>query len=108
MAIIIIAGSVFWNACTTIGIRIPNVPHDVPVANASPHPTTNITAGRNIAKPSALFFIITSTNSAAPKLLVMFFNVHANVKIRIAGTIALNPSGRQSIHSLNGNILRTT
>ena len=29
----------------TIGIRIPKVPHEVPVANATRHATTNTSAG---------------------------------------------------------------
>ena len=37
----------------TIGIRIPNVPHDVPVENASTQATTKIIAGRKLARPDA-------------------------------------------------------
>ena len=40
------------------------------------------------------------TNTDAPRLSVMAFNVQAKVRIRIAGTIALNPSGIHAIQSL--------
>ena len=41
------------------------------------------------------------TNTDAPRLSVMAFNVQAKVRIRIAGTIALNPSGIHAIESVN-------
>ena len=41
MEMIIISGLDFSNTATTIGIRIPKVPQEVPVANASPHPTSH-------------------------------------------------------------------
>ena len=98
---IIIVSFVPWNTATTIGIRIPNVPHDVPVANARKHPTRKIIAGRKFNNPPAPDCITLATYSAAPRLSVIAFNVHANVRIRIAGTIALNPSGTHSIDSRN-------
>ena len=42
------SGSVSLNASNVIGMRIPNVPHDVPVANDKPQAIRKITAGRNI------------------------------------------------------------
>ena len=41
------------NIAVTIGISIPNVPHEVPVANARKHATRKITAGRNIKSSPA-------------------------------------------------------
>ena len=46
--IIIIVASLPSNTATTIGIRIPNVPHDVPVENARNKPIPNIIAGIKI------------------------------------------------------------
>lgn len=54
IAMIIRSGSTLWNAFTTIGIRIPKVPQDVPVANASRHPITKIIAGSRFISPLAL------------------------------------------------------
>ena len=108
IAMVISVGLVAWNASTTIGIRIPKVPQEVPVANASRHPTTKIIAGSRFTIPDALPLIRAATNSAAPRLSVMDFRVHAKVRIMIAGTIALKPSGIQSIHSLNPSTLRLT
>ena len=96
---IIIVSFVPWNTATTIGISIPNVPQEVPVANARKHPTRKIIAGRRFISPPAAEFITEATNGAAPRLSVIAFRVHANVRIRIAGTIALNPSGIQAIES---------
>ena len=98
---IIIVSFVPWNTATTIGIRIPNVPHDVPVANARKHPTRKIIAGRKFNNPPAADCITLATYSAAPSLSVIAFNVHANVIIMIAVTISLNPSGTHSIDSRN-------
>ena len=104
---IIICSFVPENTATTIGIRIPKVPHEVPVANARKHPTKKIIAGNRLTSPPAAFCIPFATNSAAPRLSVIAFKVHANVRIRIAGTIALNPSGTQDMESLKDNTLRT-
>ena len=99
--IIISSGLVSWNTATTIGIKIPNVPHEVPVAKAKRHPTTKIIAGKKITNPDAALPITPATYSAAPRLSVILFKVHANVRIKIAGTIALKPSAKQAIQSLN-------
>ena len=88
------------NTLTTIGIRIPKVPHEVPVANAITAPITKIIAGRKFISPPAELLTIADTNTDAPRLSVMAFNVQAKVRIRIAGTIALNPSGIHAIQSL--------
>ncbi len=47
-----------------------------------------------------------SQRIAAPRLSVIAFKVHAKVRIRIAGTMALKPSGRQPIQSLKLKTLR--
>ena len=64
-------------------------------------------AGRRFKSPPAAEFIISATYSAAPRLSVIAFSVHANDKIKIAGTIALKPSGTHAIDSLNFKTLRT-
>ena len=101
MDMIIILSLVPANTATTIGIRMPNVPQDVPVANARKHPTRKMMAGSRFTNPLAAESITPATYFAAPRLSVMAFNVHANVRIRIAGTMALNPSGTQDMDSLN-------
>ena len=106
IAIIIIWGS-FSNTATTIGIKIPNVPQEVPVANASPTPTKNIIAGSIFIRPAAEVSINPATYGAAPRLSVIAFNVQANVRMIIAGTIALNPSGIQFIQSWKVRTLLT-
>ena len=96
------------NTATTIGIRIPNVPHEVPVANARKHATKKITAGNNEIKSPATDFIDIATNSFAPRESVIDFKVHAIVRIKMAGTIALKPSTKQSMQFLNGRTLLIT
>ena len=100
MEIIISWGLEFSKTATTIGIRIPKVPHEVPVEKARKHPTRKIMAGRKTISPLALCSMAEATNSAAHRLSVIAFKVHAKVRIKIAGTMALKPEGRQSIHSL--------
>ena len=48
------SGLLFSNTATTIGIRIPKVPQEVPVAKARKHPTTKIIAGRKFKRERAL------------------------------------------------------
>jgi len=85
----------------TIGMRIPNVPQDVPVENARKLATMNIIAGRNAPRLPAEPFIASSKNPAAlSSPVVIFLSAVANVRIVIAGTIALNPLGMQFIASL--------
>jgi hypothetical protein len=98
---IIIVSLVPANTFTTIGIKIPKVPHDVPVANARKQPTRKMIAGSRFTSPSDADSIIPATYSAAPRLSVIAFSVHANVRISIAGTMALNPSGTHAMDSLN-------
>ena len=104
--IIISCGSVFWKAATTIGIRIPNVPHEVPVAKASPHPIRNMITGRKFIRLPAEFWISPATYVDAPRLSVMPFKLHANVRIRIGAIIAENPLGTHSIKSVKLIVLR--
>ncbi len=80
---------------------MPKVPQEVPVAKASRHPTTKIIAGRKFKNPLALAFTTPATYTSAPKLSVIPFKDQAKVRIRIAGTIALNPSGMLAIQSEN-------
>ena len=104
---IIKAGSEFSNTLTTIGIRIPKVPQEVPVAKARKHPIRNTIAGRKFIRLPAADSVAICTKSAAPRLSVIAFKVQAKVRIRIAGTIALNPSGIHSIQERNTRTLLT-
>ena len=74
----------------TVGIRIPNVPQEVPVANARTQATTKMTAGRKFASPAAPD-IRSPTKYFAPSTVVIFLRPVAKVRIRIAGTIAMKP-----------------
>lgn len=94
------------NTATTIGMSMPKVPQEVPVEKARKQPTRKIMAGRKFIREPALWFMISATNTAAPRLSVIAFNVHAKVRIRIAGTIALKPLGRHSMHSWKFKTLR--
>ena len=104
---IIRSPGVFSNTCTTIGIRMPKVPQEVPVAKARKQATRKIMAGSMFTRPEAEDFTISATNSSAPRLSVMLFKVHAKVRIRIAGTMDLKPSGIHAIQSLKDNTFRT-
>ncbi len=99
--IIINCGLVFSNTATTIGIKIPKVPQEVPVAKAKRQSTTKIIAGRKFNRLPALTSTRPATYTSAPRLSVIAFNVQAKVRIRIAGTIALKPSGMQAMQSEN-------
>ena len=101
MEMIIIVSFCPWNTATTMGIRIPKVPQEVPVAKARQHPTRKTMAGRKFIRLLALDCTRSATNTSAPRLSVMAFSVQAKVRIRIAGTMALKPSGIQLMHSLN-------
>ena len=98
MAMIIIRWSVCWKASTTMGIRIPKVPQEVPVAKDSRQPIRKIMAGRKFISPTAEPFTISATKAPAARSSVMDFRVQAKVRIRMAGTMALKPSGRQAMH----------
>ena len=97
---IIKSGLVGSNIAVTIGIRIPNVPHDVPVEKARTQATKKIIAGKKFARPAAAESISAPTKSAAPKRPVIFLRDVAKVRIKIAGTIATKPFGIESIASL--------
>jgi len=88
----------------TMGIRIPKVPHDVPVAKEIPIATRKIIAGRKFFNAPA-FARAPSTKASEPRSPVMFLRAVANVRMRIAGTIALKPLGIHSIASLNVIVL---
>ena len=93
---------------TTIGNKIPNVPHEVPVAKARKIATRNTIAGKKSVRLSAPDLNKVLTKTSAPKSPVMPLNVQAKVKIKIAGTIALKPSGIAVIHSSKVSTLRKT
>ena len=102
-----------WNynklyGATTIGISMPNVPQLVPVANARNIATINIMAGRKLRNPTDNPPTSPATYSLTPRLSVVALSVHANVNMRIAGTIALKPSGIQEKQSLKVSIFLTT
>lgn len=102
------SGAAAGNTAMHIGIRIPNVPHEVPVAKASNAATMNIIAGSNICRPEALLATTPDTYSAAPRESVMLFNVHASVSISTAGTMASKPLMRQLMALSNFNVRRAT
>ena len=82
-------GSLTENILQTMGIRIPKVPQEVPVANARNAATTKMIAGRKLARPAAAESIKPPTNTSAPSMPVMFLSAVAKVRIKMAGTIAL-------------------
>ena len=89
----------------TIGISIPKVPQDVPVEKDRIHATINIIAGKKFARPAAAESIRVLTNISAPRSPVIFLRAVAEVRIKIAGTIAIKPFGIQDIASLKVTIL---
>ena len=68
------------NMLSTIGIRIPNVPHEVPVAKEIPQATRKMIAGRKLlsAPAEARAF---STNASDSKSPVIFLREVAIVRI---------------------------
>lgn len=101
------SGSSVGNTAMQIGMRMPNVPHEVPVAKARKAATTKMMAGSSCCKPAALLATKPDTYSAAPSESVILFSVHAKVRMRMAGTMASNPLMRLLMASSNGNVLRT-
>ena len=83
---------------TTIGRRIPKVPQEVPVANARNTAIQNTIIGIKTCKTPVLFARTPATNTSAPRSPVIPDSVHANVRIMMAGTIALKPSGSASMN----------
>ncbi len=53
MEIIMSCGSTLWKQDTTMGISMPNVPHEVPEAKARPAATTKMMAGMKPMSPPA-------------------------------------------------------
>ena len=94
------------NTAMQIGMRMPKVPHDVPVAKAKNAATMNMMAGRSIWSSAALPATVDDTYSAAPSESVMLFRVHASVRMSIAGTIASKPFMRLLMASSKGNAFR--
>ena len=89
-----------------MGIKIPKVPQEVPVAKAKSAAMAKMIAGRKFSRLPALFSTILATYSAAPSESVIALRVHARDKIVMAGTIALNPSGIHSMQALYPSTLR--
>ena len=102
------SGEVVGNTAMHIGISMPNVPHDVPVAKASKAATMNIIAGSSICNSVALLATTLDTYCAAPSESVMLFRVHARVRIKMAGTMASKPLIKQLIASSNFRVWRVT
>lgn len=98
------SGAAAGNTAMQIGIRMPNVPQDVPVAKARKAATTKMMAGKNICSPAALLATTLDTYSAAPSESVMLFSVQASVSIKMAGTIASKPLMRLLMASSNGRV----
>ena len=88
------------NTLHTIGTNIANVPQLVPVAKARNSATKKIIAGRNKLNAQAEPATISRTKNLAPSNPVIPESVHAIVRISIGATIALKPSGIQSVNSL--------
>ena len=103
---IIISGSPAGKMVVTIGISMPKVPQDVPVEKERKQATKKIMAGKKFIRPAAELFIISPTYTFAPSNPVAFLRAVANVRIRMAGTIALNPVGIASIHPLKETLRR--
>ena len=101
-------GAAGGNTAIHIGIKMPKVPHEVPVAKARSAATMNTMAGRSICRPAALLATTPDTYWAAPRESVMLLSVQASVRIRIAGTIASKPFIRQLMASSNLSVRLAT
>ena len=77
------------------------------MAKASRQPITKTIAGRNISKLPALLRTRSRTKYFAPRESVIAFRDQAKVRIMMAGTIALKPSGIQPIMSRKDSTRRT-
>ena len=89
------------NTGMTMGSRMVKVPQEVPVAKPRNAAIMNTTAGRKLCRLSPKPETMSATKSGAPRALVTSPMVQARQRIRMAGTICLKPSGRQSISSVN-------
>ena len=79
---------------------MPKVPQLVPVAKASRQPMTNtMRRQQHLHTAAALLQTKSRTKYLAPRESVMAFRLQAKVRIMMAGTMALKPSGMQSIMS---------
>ena len=78
------SGSAAGNTAMQIGISMPKVPHEVPVAKAKNAATMKMMAGKSCCSTAALLATTPDTYSAAPNESVMLFSVHANVRISMA------------------------
>ena len=95
------------NTGMTMGSRMVKVPQEVPVAKPRNAAIRNTTAGRKFFRPGPNLDTRSATNSGAPRALVTSPMVQARHRIRMAGTICLKPSGRQSISSVKLMARRT-
>ena len=99
---IVIRGLASPKIAIAIGINIPNVPHDVPVANERPSETRKKIAGSKI--PTVAFPPITELTKPPifkKSSLQIPESVHARQRIITAGVIALNPFTKHSQNSVN-------
>ena len=90
----------------TIGISIPNVPHEVPVENASRDAVMNITTGRRLENAAAVSPTVMRMKFSALRSEVMFLSEAARVRINIGEIIAEKPCGIHSIAVLKLTVLR--
>ena len=74
-------------------MSMPKVPQLVPVEKAMKQPMRNTMAGRKAWKLSAEARSVVSTKTVAPRESVMALRLQAKVRMRMAGTMALKPSG---------------
>ena len=102
------SGAAAGNTAMQIGMSMPNVPQEVPVAKASNAATMKIIAGSSICRPEAVLATTPDTYSAAPSESVMLFSVHARVRISMAGTMASKPFIRQLMALSNFSVRRAT
>ena len=102
------SGAAAGNTAMQIGMSMPNVPQEVPVAKASNAATMNIIAGSSICSPEVVLATTPDTYSAAPRESVILFSVHARVRISMAGTIASKPLIRQLMALSNFSVRRAT
>ena len=77
---------------STIGIRMPKVPQEVPVEKARNTATRKMIAGRKLVSAPAPC-MTDCTNSSEPSMLVMPLRVVAKVRIKMGGTMAAKPLG---------------
>ena len=90
-------GSVSGKTSSTMGMSMPKVPQLVPVEKAMKQPMRNTMAGSRALKLSAEARSVVSTKAVAPSESVMALRLQAKVRMSMAGTMALKPSGMHSI-----------